>query len=74
MGGGGGGGGRIGIKEFKICDFTTDIDECELGIDGCDGGCINTGGSFVCNCSVPEFGEGYEVGDDTTSCVGKLIL
>ena len=35
---------------------------------GCDGGCANTIGSFVCDCDQQH---GFEVGQDGRSCVGK---
>ena len=35
---------------------------------GCDGGCTNTIGSFVCDC---EGRTGFELGQDGHSCVGK---
>lgn len=34
---------------------------------------MNSIGSFSCNCSVPSFGEGFELGNDSVSCIGKLV-
>ena len=43
-----------------------DIDECALGISGCNQGCRNTNGSFICTCH-----EGYQTHhEDPTFCVG----
>ena len=44
-----------------------DIDECEIGTDGCEQICINTPGTFYCNCS-----EGYLLNDDGFSCEGEI--
>ena len=46
-----------------------DIDECAMNTDGCDQQCINTLGSFMCNCS-----EGYLINDDGFSCDGEGTL
>ena len=46
-----------------------DIDECLLDIDGCDQGCNNTLGSFLCTCS-----EGYILNENGFSCEGEGIL
>ena len=46
----------------------TDIDECTLGISGCNQHCTNTNGSYVCSCYV-----GYQISSDNRTCVGKKI-
>ena len=46
-----------------------DIDECEENISGCNDTCVNTDGSFYCECQKV----GYEVGPDGLSCVGKYF-
>ena len=46
-----------------------DIDECALDTDGCNQGCINTPGSFQCNCS-----EGYQLNEDGFTCDGNLKI
>ncbi|CAH1801127.1 unnamed protein product [Owenia fusiformis] len=43
----------------------TNINECELGIDGCSGGCTDMDGSFKCSC-----GAGFQLGNDQKSCQG----
>ena len=44
----------------------TDIDECALGISGCNQICTNTIGSYMCNCY-----PGYQISSDHSTCVGK---
>ena len=46
-----------------------DIDECMNSSYRCEGGCENTVGSFVCNCST-----GFLLDSDGLSCVGELTL
>lgn len=41
----------------------TDMNECALGNGGCDHQCVNTGGSFSCECR-----PGYELQADGHSC------
>ena len=58
------------IDQFSVTNmifFLSDIDECALDTDGCDQGCINTHGSFQCNCS-----EGYLLNEDGFTCDGNL--
>ena len=44
-----------------------DINECD-GAHDCDQDCTNTDGSYICSC-----GDGYVLGDNERSCVGKLV-
>ena len=46
-----------------------DIDECRQNISGCNDTCVNTDGSFYCECE----NIGYEVGPDGLTCVGKNV-
>ena len=46
-----------------------DIDECALDTDGCEQGCINTPGSFQCDCS-----EGYLLNANGFTCDGGNII
>ena len=46
-----------------------DINECDLNIDGCDQTCVNTVGSFLCNCT-----DGYELNEDGILCDGKNYI
>ena len=47
----------------------TDVDECDMGTDGCVQNCSNTNGSFVCSCGV-----GYVLADDDLDCLGNVSL
>ena len=42
----------------------TDINECEKS-GTCDDRCINTFGSFICECN-----PGYQLNDDLMTCLG----
>ena len=56
---------------YGLCQIllnSLDIDECDLNTDGCEQGCVNTNGSFMCNCT-----DGYELNGDGFSCDGKSI-
>ncbi|CAH0559244.1 unnamed protein product [Brassicogethes aeneus] len=64
-----------GSNEFlKMCpegagreDSGTDLNECELMPDACEGGeCVNTDGSFRCDCSV-----GYTLDETQRKCVDE---
>ena len=48
----------------SFCNFHTDIDECQMGLDNCDANadCMDTDGSFTCLCH-----HGYS-GDGTNCC------
>ena len=52
------------------CYLIIDIDECRQNISGCNDTCVNTDGSFYCECR----NLGYMVGPDELSCVGKIWL
>ena len=41
-----------------------DINECDANTDGCEQGCTNTDGSFVCTCN-----SGFTLSDDGRTCV-----
>ena len=45
--------------------FETDIGECLLGISDCNQTCINTVGSYYCQCKL-----GYTLSNDSHSCLG----
>ena len=66
------GDGRSCDGKNELCTFVSfnevnlpDVDECGLDIDGCDQGCNNTVGSFLCTCS-----EGYVLNEDGYTCDG----
>jgi hypothetical protein len=43
-----------------------DFDECDGGNNGCSQICVNTPGSFVCDCN-----QGYRLEIDQKTCNGK---
>ena len=45
-----------------------DINECGQGTHNCEQLCINTVGSFVCNCR-----SGYRLSSDGRTCSGRMI-
>ena len=57
------------FKPMLTIFLPTDIDECN-GTNPCApyGNCVNTNGSFTCNCS-----SGYELDIDGQTCSGKCI-
>ena len=60
---------KILIFHYGLINYyTADINECEVGAANCapDATCVNTLGSFECQCN-----EGF-VGDGRTVCVGEL--
>jgi len=63
---------RLVVHMYSIhqCSLAvTDIDECLQGMAGCNHGCRNTAGSFICTCN-----DGYQLHhDDPTLCVGMLL-
>ena len=48
--------------------YFLDVDECSEDSDGCEHTCINTPGSFVCDCN-----SGYFLNLDKKTCQGKKI-
>ncbi len=49
--------------------FNLDINECNSTMEVCQQTCINTNGSYYCQCR-----EEYELNDDNSTCSGKLSL
>ena len=49
--------------------FVPDIDECAEGSDRCHQKCINTVGSYDCQCLL-----GYKENADGYSCQGRAIV
>ena len=55
------------ILFFLSLDYFSDYDECSKNNGGCEQDCINTEGSYYCNCSKP----GYELNQlNQKSCDG----
>ena len=49
-------------------ESTLDIDECSDGINNCNQLCINTFGSYLCNCQT-----GYKLNSDNYTCIGMIF-
>ena len=47
--------------------FVVEYDECATDHHGCDHICVNTLGSFKCECKI-----GYELHSDGKKCEGKI--
>ncbi len=55
---------------FIIIDsLCVDIDECSDNSHNCSHKCINTVGSYVCDCDI-----GYHLDDAELNCIGKQTL
>ena len=48
-----------------IYNLLSDVDECTLGINGCNQNCVNTEGSYLCSCFA-----GYHLISNQKTCVG----
>ena len=56
-------------KYIQLTLFLKDINECAVNNGGCKDGCVNTEGSFECNClRFP----GYELDSTGRNCTGRL--
>lgn len=49
--------------------FVLDLDECAESVDGCEQVCINSVGSFSCDCNT-----GYDLQPDLKACQGEYFL
>ena len=54
----------VHVSNIKLIFGVADIDECMEGGHGCDQTCVNTPGSYYCNCE-----RGYQI-INTTECEG----
>ena len=50
-------------------NYYIDIDECQENTHSCQHICINTNGSYVCDCN-----EGYELNSDGLTCKGTYNI
>ena len=46
----------------------SDTNECSIANGGCEDVCINTNGSYLCDCQ-----DGFELSTDGHNCTGMLI-
>lgn len=49
--------------------FVLDLDECAESVDGCEQVCINSVGSFSCDCNT-----GYDLQPDLKACQGEYFF
>lgn len=49
--------------------YSTDIDECIDHMSKCSQSCINTPGSYVCDCN-----QGFKLENDSITCSGKSCI
>ena len=54
---------------FTYAFFFSDTNECSYDNDGCSQTCINTKGSFYCECQT-----GYELNSDAATCNGEYYM
>lgn len=50
--------------------FVVDINECSIGNGGCQQTCVNTNGSYHCDCQLGN----YRLNPDNTTCDGNVII
>ena len=55
------------MSNSPFCCPFADVDECSGGNHKCQHKCMNTRGSFECQCS-----NGFILGDDGASCYGNV--
>ena len=55
------------INVISTTSHHTEINECALGISGCNQYCTNTNRSYVCSCYL-----GYQISSNNRTCVGKI--
>ena len=54
---------------MNYCVLFADINECESDKGGCEHTCVNTPGSFSCQCNA-----GYNLAGNKKSCTGKDMI
>ena len=57
------------LESHFTCFSISDIDECVNNHDLCAQACINTPGSYVCDCN-----PGYTLDPNGFSCIGEIII
>jgi len=53
---------------FFLQNIFSDVNECELDLDGCAQNCSNTIGAYYCSCM-----NGYNLDSDGHSCTGTYV-
>ena len=51
--------------DLGLVSLQLDINECNENLDNCDQTCVNTNGSFTCQCNI-----GYILESDRHTCTG----
>ena len=59
---------RFIMLDIMCSPIILDIDECSDGSNNCAQNCINTAGSYRCNCN-----SGYTLATDGSSCTGMVL-
>jgi len=60
---------NINVLSISCLCFVTDYNECRYGTHKCEGPCINTAGSYACDCTA-----GYRLNTgDRRSCDGLCL-
>jgi len=54
---------------YRNHGLLADINECRIGNHTCDQKCVNTNGSYSCDCS-----KGYTLWRDKRTCKGDLVM
>ena len=52
-----------------FCDTLSDINECETTDHGCEHGCVDIDGSYICTCIT-----GFYLNENGRNCNGTLIF
>lgn len=55
------------IATFSVVLLITDVNECMINNGGCEQLCVNTRGSYYCDCH-----EGFIMDNATNKCLGEL--
>ena len=57
----------LGIYHIIYIELYLDVNECTVDNGGCEGTCVNTFGSFHCEC-----GDGLKISSNNKTCQGLL--
>ena len=56
------------LYNINLLKFVSENDECEEETDLCEQICVNTAGSYICQCNL-----GYRLNSDMLTCRGKKM-
>ena len=57
----------VNVSSYILCVFHLDINECNLDDNGCQHICVNTEGTYHCECF-----PGFELDPDGFNCSGRF--